>query len=138
MMPLCHFAVKHSESGMEREHFSPSGGLRVFLHWKGEAEEQYQTYIKGTPCAEEICTDIAQKIGITPTCFSLFALYDPEAKLWFPPNYKFATTALAYCIIIYNLINSLNAIVSYTCGYIFILYILLSNFQKGNFYYVLI
>uniref|UniRef100_A0A2D4L842 FERM domain-containing protein n=2 Tax=Micrurus spixii TaxID=129469 RepID=A0A2D4L842_9SAUR len=89
MMPLCHFAIKHSESGMEREHFSPAGGLRVFLHWKGEAEEQYQTYIKGTPCAEEICIDIAQKIGITPTCFSLFALYDPEANLWFPPNYVF-------------------------------------------------
>uniref|UniRef100_A0A8C6YJ13 Tyrosine-protein kinase n=1 Tax=Naja naja TaxID=35670 RepID=A0A8C6YJ13_NAJNA len=71
------------------EHFSPAGGLRVFLHWKGEAEEQYQTYIKGTPCAEEICIDIAQKIGITPACFSLFALYDPEAKLWFPPNYVF-------------------------------------------------
>uniref|UniRef100_A0A8C7E7M6 Tyrosine-protein kinase n=1 Tax=Naja naja TaxID=35670 RepID=A0A8C7E7M6_NAJNA len=89
MMPLCYSAIKHSESGMEREHFSPAGGLRVFLHWKGEAEEQYQTYIKGTPCAEEICIDIAQKIGITPACFSLFALYDPEAKLWFPPNYVF-------------------------------------------------
>ncbi|KAL7988298.1 hypothetical protein Chor_007217 [Crotalus horridus] len=74
---------------MERCHFSPTGGLRVFLHWKGEAEEQYQIYVKGTYCAEEICIDIAQKIGITPICFSLFALYDPETKLWFPPNYVF-------------------------------------------------
>ncbi|XP_058024607.1 non-receptor tyrosine-protein kinase TYK2 isoform X1 [Ahaetulla prasina] len=89
MMPLCHSAIKHSESGMERCYFSPAGGLRIFLHWKGEAEEQYHTYTKGTPCAEEICSDIAQKIGITPTCCSLFALYDPETKLWFPPNYVF-------------------------------------------------
>lgn len=65
-MPLCHCAVKHSESDMEGCRFSPSGGLRVYLHWKGEQEEQYQTYMQGTPCAEEICIDIAQKIGKWP------------------------------------------------------------------------
>ncbi|XP_053226555.1 non-receptor tyrosine-protein kinase TYK2 isoform X1 [Podarcis raffonei] len=88
-MPLCHCAVKHSESDMEGCRFSPSGGLRVYLHWKGEQEEQYQTYMQGTPCAEEICINIAQKIGITPICLSFFALYDPLAKLWFPPNHVF-------------------------------------------------
>ncbi|XP_015263084.1 PREDICTED: non-receptor tyrosine-protein kinase TYK2 [Gekko japonicus] len=89
-MPLCHCAVKHSESDMEGCRFSQAGGLRVYLHWKGEEEEeQYRVYTQGSPCAEEICIDIAQKIGITPICYSLFALYDPQAKLWFPPNHVF-------------------------------------------------
>ncbi|KAJ6654509.1 hypothetical protein lerEdw1_006816 [Lerista edwardsae] len=89
-MPLCHCAVKHSESDMEGCRFSLAGGLRVYLYWKGENEvEQYQTYTQGSPCAEEICIDIAQKIGITPICYSLFALHDPQAKLWFPPNHVF-------------------------------------------------
>uniref|UniRef100_A0A8D2L917 Tyrosine-protein kinase n=1 Tax=Varanus komodoensis TaxID=61221 RepID=A0A8D2L917_VARKO len=89
-MPLCHCAVQHSESDMEGFHFAPAGGLRVYLYWKEREEmEQYQTYTQGTPCAEEICIDIAQKIGIVPICYSLFALYDPQSKLWFPPNHVF-------------------------------------------------
>ncbi|XP_077185895.1 non-receptor tyrosine-protein kinase TYK2 [Paroedura picta] len=89
-MPLCHCTVKHSESDMEGCCFSPAGGLRVYLHWKREEdEEQYQVYTEGSPCAEEICIDIAQKIGITPICYSLFALYDPQAKLWLPPSHVF-------------------------------------------------
>ncbi|XP_048343415.1 non-receptor tyrosine-protein kinase TYK2 [Sphaerodactylus townsendi] len=89
-MPLCHCAVKHSESDMEGCRFSPDRGLRVHLHWKGgEEEEKYRTYIQGTPCAEEICIDVAQEIGITPICYSLFALYNPQAKLWYPPNHVF-------------------------------------------------
>ncbi|XP_060619594.2 non-receptor tyrosine-protein kinase TYK2 isoform X1 [Anolis sagrei] len=88
-MPLCHCAVQHSESDMEGCRFSLAGGLRVYLHWKGEEEEPYQTYMQGTLCAEDICIDIAQKIGITPICYSLFALCDPQAKIWFPPNHVF-------------------------------------------------
>uniref|UniRef100_A0A8D0DTJ5 Tyrosine-protein kinase n=1 Tax=Salvator merianae TaxID=96440 RepID=A0A8D0DTJ5_SALMN len=89
-MSLCHCAVKHSESDMEGCHFSPAGGLKVYLHWTGEKEEeQYQTYTQGSPCAEEICIDIAQKIGITPICYSLFALCDPQTTVWFPPNHVF-------------------------------------------------
>ncbi|KAH0628721.1 hypothetical protein JD844_010169 [Phrynosoma platyrhinos] len=88
-MPLCHCAVQHSESDMEGCRFSLAGGLRVYLHWKGEEEEQYQTYMQGNLCAEEICIDIAQKIGITPICYSFFALYDPQAQIWFPPNHVF-------------------------------------------------
>ncbi|XP_020654344.2 non-receptor tyrosine-protein kinase TYK2 isoform X1 [Pogona vitticeps] len=89
IMPLCHCAVKHSESDMEGCRFSPAGGLRVYLYWKREEGEPCQTYMEGTICAEEICIDIAQKIGITPICYSLFALYDPQAKIWFPPNHVF-------------------------------------------------
>ncbi|XP_066469752.1 non-receptor tyrosine-protein kinase TYK2 isoform X1 [Tiliqua scincoides] len=89
-MPLCHCVVKHSDSDMEGCHFSLAGGLRIYLYWKGEnEEEQYQTYTQGSPSAEEICIDIAQKIGITPICYSLFALHDPQTRLWFPPNHVF-------------------------------------------------
>uniref|UniRef100_A0A8D0G9Z4 FERM domain-containing protein n=1 Tax=Sphenodon punctatus TaxID=8508 RepID=A0A8D0G9Z4_SPHPU len=88
-MSLCQCAVKHSESDMEGCCSAPGAGLKVFLHWRGEEEEHYQAYTQGTPSAEEICIDVAQKIGITPVCYSLFALYDPQTKLWFPPNHVF-------------------------------------------------
>lgn len=27
--------------------------------------------------------------GITPLCYSLFALYDPQSRTWLPPNHVF-------------------------------------------------
>uniref|UniRef100_A0A8D2QA57 FERM F1 lobe ubiquitin-like domain-containing protein n=1 Tax=Zonotrichia albicollis TaxID=44394 RepID=A0A8D2QA57_ZONAL len=27
--------------------------------------------------------------GITPLCYSLFALYDPQSRIWLPPNHQF-------------------------------------------------
>nr|XP_056723205.1 non-receptor tyrosine-protein kinase TYK2 [Euleptes europaea] len=89
-MPLCHCAVKHSESDMEGCRSPPDRGLKVNLYRKGwEEEEKYRMYINGKMSAEEICINIAQKIGITPICYSLFALYNPQAKLWYPPNHVF-------------------------------------------------
>ncbi|XP_009668573.1 non-receptor tyrosine-protein kinase TYK2 [Struthio camelus] len=89
-MSLCHCAVKHSESDAEGCCFSAGGGLKVCLHWSGEEEqERCQTYAQGTLSAEEICIDIARKIGITPLCYSLFALYDIQSRIWLPPNHMF-------------------------------------------------
>lgn len=63
-MSLCQCAVKHSESDAEGCCFSASGGLKVCLHWSGEEErERCQTYARGTLSAEEICIDLARRIG---------------------------------------------------------------------------
>ncbi|XP_037743808.1 non-receptor tyrosine-protein kinase TYK2 [Chelonia mydas] len=88
-MSLCQCAVKHSESDVEGCCFSVGGGLKVYLHWNGEEEERCQTYTQGVLSAEEICINIAQKIGITPLCYSLFALCDVQTRVWLPPNHVF-------------------------------------------------
>ncbi|XP_059688972.1 non-receptor tyrosine-protein kinase TYK2 isoform X3 [Gavia stellata] len=89
-MSLCQCAVKHSESDAEGCCFSASGGLKVCLHWSGEEErERCQTYAQGTLSAEEICIDLARRIGITPLCYNLFALYDTQSRVWLPPNHLF-------------------------------------------------
>ncbi|KAM9251597.1 non-receptor tyrosine-protein kinase TYK2 isoform 1-T2 [Cariama cristata] len=89
-MSLCQCAVKHSGSDAEGCCFSASGGLKVCLHWSGEEErERCQTYAQGTLSAEEICIDLARRIGITPLCYSLFALYDTQSRVWLPPNHLF-------------------------------------------------
>ncbi|KFO79730.1 Non-receptor tyrosine-protein kinase TYK2, partial [Cuculus canorus] len=46
-------------------------------------------YSDGTLSAEEICIDLAHQIGISPLCYSLFALYDPQSRVWLPPNHQF-------------------------------------------------
>lgn len=32
---------------------------------------------------------VAFPAGITPLCYSLFALYDPQSRIWLPPNHQF-------------------------------------------------
>lgn len=88
---MCQCAVKHSESEPEGCCSPPGGGcLKVSLHWGGaEERERCQSYTQGTPSAEEICIDLARRIGITPLCYSLFALYDPQSRTWLPPNHVF-------------------------------------------------
>uniref|UniRef100_A0A8C3GJW8 Tyrosine-protein kinase n=2 Tax=Cairina moschata TaxID=8855 RepID=A0A8C3GJW8_CAIMO len=90
-MSLCQCAVKHSESEPEGCCSPPGAGvLKVSLHWGGaEERERCQSYTQGTPSAEEICIDLARRIGITPLCYSLFALYDPQSRTWLPPNHVF-------------------------------------------------
>ncbi|XP_009881445.1 PREDICTED: non-receptor tyrosine-protein kinase TYK2, partial [Charadrius vociferus] len=89
-MSLCQCAVKHSESDADGCCFSAGGGVKVCLHWSGEEErERCRTYAQGTLSAEEICIDLARRIGITPLCYSLFALYDTQSRLWLPPNHLF-------------------------------------------------
>ncbi|XP_062849853.1 tyrosine-protein kinase JAK1-like [Trichomycterus rosablanca] len=47
------------------------------------------THLRGTYSAEELCTEAAQKLGLSPLCSSLFAIYDESSKTWFPPNHSF-------------------------------------------------
>ncbi|XP_030629207.1 tyrosine-protein kinase JAK1 [Chanos chanos] len=46
-------------------------------------------YLKGRHSAEDLCTEIAKKFGISPLCNSLFALYNEDDKIWYPPNHIF-------------------------------------------------
>ncbi|XP_029441138.1 non-receptor tyrosine-protein kinase TYK2 [Rhinatrema bivittatum] len=87
-MSLCRYSVRNVASDMESCRFLADGGLKVYLYWNGGGE-QYLSYSQGSPTAEDICMEIAQKIGITPLCYTLFALYDPQARLWIPPNHVF-------------------------------------------------
>ncbi|XP_001367312.1 non-receptor tyrosine-protein kinase TYK2 [Monodelphis domestica] len=88
-MPLCHCAARHNDSDGDWVH--PGSGLKVFLHWSNGGE-QYVTYNQGTMTAEEVCIHIAKKVGITPLCYNLFALYDTQAQIWLPPNHLFEVT----------------------------------------------
>lgn len=65
-MSLCQRAVKRSESEADGRRFAASagGGVRVSLHWGGEEErERCRTYAHGPLSAEEICIDLARRIG---------------------------------------------------------------------------
>lgn len=63
-MSLCQRAVKHSESDADGRRFSAGGGVKVRLHWSGEEErERCRTYAQGTLSAEDVCIDLARRIG---------------------------------------------------------------------------
>ncbi|KAJ1172497.1 hypothetical protein NDU88_004343 [Pleurodeles waltl] len=88
-MPLCHSAVKHSDSDMEGCQFiAGSGGLNVRFYSSSD-EDQYLRYTQGLKTAEDLCIEVSQKIGITPLFYNLFALYDVQSKVWIPPNHVF-------------------------------------------------
>uniref|UniRef100_A0A673HNN1 non-specific protein-tyrosine kinase n=1 Tax=Sinocyclocheilus rhinocerous TaxID=307959 RepID=A0A673HNN1_9TELE len=46
-------------------------------------------HLSGSFTAEELCVEAAKKLGISPLCSSLFALYDEFSKIWYPPNHSF-------------------------------------------------
>ncbi|KAE8619823.1 hypothetical protein XENTR_v10009988 [Xenopus tropicalis] len=89
-MALCQCAVKHSESDMDGCSFTPAG-LRVFLYWSN-GKEHYVTYSQGEITAEDVCIHISERLGITPLCYTFFALYDVHGKYWYPPDHVFTVT----------------------------------------------
>ncbi|KAM4880201.1 non-receptor tyrosine-protein kinase TYK2 [Sylvia borin] len=97
-MALCRRRLRAEAEGSPR-------GLRVLLHWAGHEEEEDEddddgddgddegrgrcrVYAQGSFSAEEICMELAQSLGISPVCCSLFALWDPQRSLWLPPNQR--------------------------------------------------
>ncbi|KAJ8251325.1 hypothetical protein GJAV_G00220120 [Gymnothorax javanicus] len=74
-----------SSSHMELPH---GPGLHVFLFWTKEGE-CYLSHREGEVTAEELSILAAQRVGITPLCHSLFALYCPISCCWFSPNHTF-------------------------------------------------
>ncbi|TRY97555.1 hypothetical protein DNTS_002592 [Danionella cerebrum] len=53
-------------------------------------ETRQMIHLSGAFTAEELCVEAAKKLGISPVCSSLFALYDECSKLWYPPSYSFS------------------------------------------------
>uniref|UniRef100_A0A672T419 non-specific protein-tyrosine kinase n=1 Tax=Sinocyclocheilus grahami TaxID=75366 RepID=A0A672T419_SINGR len=46
-------------------------------------------HLSGSFTAEELCVEAAKKLGISPLCSSLFALYDEFSQIWYAPNHSF-------------------------------------------------
>nr|XP_031545463.1 non-receptor tyrosine-protein kinase TYK2 isoform X2 [Vicugna pacos] len=90
-MPLCHCGAttrSRKPDGDEAQPMATRGGLKVLLHWAGPGGgEPWVTFSEATLTAEEVCIHIAHKVGITPPCFNLFALFDAQAQVWLPPNH---------------------------------------------------
>ncbi|XP_063084710.1 non-receptor tyrosine-protein kinase TYK2 isoform X2 [Cavia porcellus] len=90
-MPLCQWggsARRGQPDGDELQPLAAAGGLRVLLHWAGPGGGQpWVTFSEASITAEEVCLRVAQQVGITPACFSLFALFDADAQVWLPPNH---------------------------------------------------
>nr|XP_044999139.1 non-receptor tyrosine-protein kinase TYK2 isoform X1 [Jaculus jaculus]XP_044999140.1 non-receptor tyrosine-protein kinase TYK2 isoform X1 [Jaculus jaculus] len=91
-MPFRHRASATKDSKTDGNEAQPMedtpGGLKVLLHWAGpEGGEPWVTLSQASLTAEEVCLHIAHKIGITPPCFNLFALFDAQAQVWLPPNH---------------------------------------------------
>ncbi|XP_054418241.1 non-receptor tyrosine-protein kinase TYK2 isoform X2 [Pteronotus mesoamericanus] len=90
-MPLCHWGATARGSrpeGDDAQLMTTRGGLKVLLHWAGpDSKEPWVTFSEATLTAEEVCIHIAQKVGIGPPCFNLFALFDAQAQVWLPPNH---------------------------------------------------
>ncbi|XP_037361657.1 non-receptor tyrosine-protein kinase TYK2 [Talpa occidentalis] len=91
-MPLCQWGAISKASKLDRDGAQPlattRGGLKVLLHWAGPGGgDPWVIFTEDTLTAEEICIHIAHKVGITPPCFNLFALFDAQAQVWLPPNH---------------------------------------------------
>ncbi|KAM5238053.1 non-receptor tyrosine-protein kinase TYK2 [Ctenodactylus gundi] len=85
-MPLC--LRGGSGRGRPQDWDRAEGGLKVLLHWPGPGGGECSVTFHESPLtAEEVCVHVAHKVGITPACFNLFALYDAEAQVWLPPNH---------------------------------------------------
>ncbi|XP_008848272.1 non-receptor tyrosine-protein kinase TYK2 isoform X2 [Nannospalax galili] len=95
-MPLCHRGAEakaRKAVGEEAQPMVTTGGLTVLLHWAGpEGREPWVTFSQTSLTVEDICIQIAHKVGITPPCLNLFALYDAQAQVWLPPNHVLDTS----------------------------------------------
>ncbi|XP_012889393.1 PREDICTED: non-receptor tyrosine-protein kinase TYK2 [Dipodomys ordii] len=82
------FPAQSSSTAVDAQPMAAVGSVKVLLHWVGPAGgEPWVTFSDSLLTAEEICVQIAHKIGITPPCFNLFALFDAQAGVWLPPNH---------------------------------------------------
>ncbi|XP_058513880.1 non-receptor tyrosine-protein kinase TYK2 isoform X2 [Ochotona princeps] len=90
-MPLCQRRATPRGGQLDLEEAAPmaaSGGVKVLLHWAGpRGGEPWVTFSEASLTAEEACIHIAHRIGITPPCSHLFALFDAQAQVWLPPNH---------------------------------------------------
>uniref|UniRef100_A0A672Z379 Tyrosine-protein kinase n=1 Tax=Sphaeramia orbicularis TaxID=375764 RepID=A0A672Z379_9TELE len=69
----------------------PTSSLGLEIHFYISNTHQLE-YLKGCYTAEELCVDAAKKCSISPLCHNLFALYNEETGMWYPPNHEFKIT----------------------------------------------
>lgn len=67
-----------------------TSGIAIELyHDHGAAENDKRLLFKQYDkdfLAEELCLEVAKRLGITPVSFHLFGLFDPHSEIWLPPN----------------------------------------------------
>ncbi|XP_077624056.1 non-receptor tyrosine-protein kinase TYK2 [Crocuta crocuta] len=89
-MPLCRWGVttRNGRPDGDAQPMATCEGLKVLLHWAGpDGGDPWVTFSEATLTAEEVCIHIARRVGITPSCLNLFALFDAQAQVWLPPNH---------------------------------------------------
>ncbi|XP_021563972.1 non-receptor tyrosine-protein kinase TYK2, partial [Carlito syrichta] len=94
-MPFCQWKAARSSKPNEdvAQPMAAVGDLKVLLHWAGPGGgEPWVTFSEASLTAEEVCIHIAHKVGISPPCFNLFALFDAQAQVWLPPNHVLETS----------------------------------------------
>lgn len=63
----------------------PVQGLEVHFYLP---DVPHISHLRGSVSAEQLCTEAAKKLDLSPICHNLFALYDETRKTWFPPNHS--------------------------------------------------
>ncbi|XP_019476750.1 non-receptor tyrosine-protein kinase TYK2 [Meleagris gallopavo] len=91
LLTHCHPALSPPAVGPGWGGFPNPPGVAIFLHREGDGggEEQWWSDGSRAPSAEEICVELARRLGISPRCAALFALYDAPSRTWLPPNHRF-------------------------------------------------
>uniref|UniRef100_A0A8C1M640 non-specific protein-tyrosine kinase n=1 Tax=Cyprinus carpio TaxID=7962 RepID=A0A8C1M640_CYPCA len=76
-------------------------------------------HLSGSFTAEELCVEAAKKLGVSPLCSSLFALYDEFSKIWYPPNHSFTIDETTRLKLYYRLRYSWTCLLSFSFSSLF-------------------
>ncbi|XP_063043272.1 non-receptor tyrosine-protein kinase TYK2 [Engraulis encrasicolus] len=82
------YRLARSVSSTSEPEKSLGPGIHVYLFWTKEGE-RHLTHNDNLVTAEELSIKAAEAAGISPICFSLFALYSPQSQCWYSPNHSF-------------------------------------------------
>uniref|UniRef100_A0A8C5D3E3 Tyrosine-protein kinase n=1 Tax=Gouania willdenowi TaxID=441366 RepID=A0A8C5D3E3_GOUWI len=63
-------------------------GVHVYMFCTKDGA-RYLSHTSGEITAEELCISAAEAAGISPLCFVLFALRNPQTLCWYSPNHVF-------------------------------------------------
>ncbi|CAL9693128.1 unnamed protein product [Knipowitschia caucasica] len=82
---------------------APQGpGVHVYLLWTPQGE-RYLSKTSGEVSAEELCISAAKAVGITPLCYMLYALYDPQSCCWYSPNHMFTLEENTHLVLYFKM-----------------------------------
>lgn len=77
-------------------------GVHVYLFWTPDGE-QYLSHTAGEVTAEALCTSAAKKVGISPLCFMLYGLFEPQSCCWYSPNHEFVLEENTHLVLHYRM-----------------------------------